>query len=55
MLLNVVTLAYVGFYPLDWLYVSQSFLPATVHLVFFLAVAKILTRTNGPRFHLSSR
>lgn len=42
-LVNVVTLAYVGFYPIDWLYVSREFLPATVHLVFFLAITKILT------------
>jgi transglutaminase-like putative cysteine protease len=40
---NAVTLAYVGFYPLDYLFISRDFLPATVHLVFFLAIAKILT------------
>ncbi len=41
------TLLYAGFYPLDYLYVSESFLRATVHLVFFLAVMKVLTaRTN---------
>src|SRR6266404_4938395 len=41
------TLLYIGFYPLDYLYVSQSFLTATVHLVFFLAVLKVLTaKTN---------
>ena len=43
LLINVVTLAYVGFYPLDYLYISHEFLPATVHLVFFLAITKILT------------
>ena len=37
------TLLYIGFYPLDYLYVSGSFLTATVHLVFFLAVLKVLT------------
>ena len=42
-LINVVTLVYVGFYPLDYLYVSHEFLPATVHLVFFLAITKILS------------
>lgn len=42
-LINVVTLSYVGFYPLDYLYISHEFLPATVHLVFFLAITKILT------------
>lgn len=41
------TLAYVGFFPLDYLYLSRGFVESTVHLVFFLAVAKILTsRTN---------
>ena len=43
----VVTLLYIGFWPLDYLFVSGSFLTATVHLVCFLAVLKILTaKTN---------
>jgi transglutaminase-like putative cysteine protease len=37
------TLLYVGFYPIDYLFVSKEFIPATVHLVFFLAIMKILT------------
>ncbi len=37
------TLAYVGFYPIDYFYVSGAFIPSTVHLVFFVAVVKILT------------
>ena len=37
------TLLYAIFYPLDYAYVSQEFLTSTVHLVFFLAVVKILT------------
>jgi protein-glutamine gamma-glutamyltransferase len=45
-MVNIATLAYIGFYPLDYLYVSKEFLPATVHLVFFLAIAKILTADN---------
>ncbi|MBI3683094.1 MAG: DUF3488 domain-containing protein [Acidobacteria bacterium] len=40
---NALTIAYVGFYPLDYAYISRDFLTATVHLVFFLAVVKILT------------
>ncbi len=40
---NAVTIAYIGFYPIDYLFISGEFLPATVHLVFFLAVVKILT------------
>src|SRR3974390_1016247 len=43
LLINVATLVYVGFYPLDYLFISHEFLPATVHLVFFLAIMKILT------------
>src|SRR5579871_1665601 len=43
----ILTLLYIGFYPIDFQYVSGSFLTATVHMVFFLAVLKLLTaRTN---------
>lgn len=48
---NVVTLAYIAFYPLDWRFVSKDFLDATVHLVFFVAVIKLLT-AETPRDHL---
>src|SRR5579859_4299655 len=41
------TLAYIGFYPIDYFYISDSVLTATVHLLFYLAVMKILTaKTN---------
>lgn len=41
------TFAYIVFYPLDYLYFSQQdFVRATVHLVFFLAVLKILTAST---------
>src|ERR1022692_125560 len=44
---TAVTLAYVGFYPLDYFFISGSFIPSAVHLVFFVAVVKILTaQTN---------
>src|SRR6266853_514028 len=44
---TVLTIAYIGFYPLDYQFVSREFLTATVHLVFFLAIVRILTaRTN---------
>jgi transglutaminase-like putative cysteine protease len=44
---TLITLGYTGFFPLDYLLLSREFLPATVHLVFFLAVMKILTaKTN---------
>lgn len=37
------TLLYLLFYPLDYAFVSRSFVEATVHLVFFVAVVKLLT------------
>ncbi len=48
---TVVTVAYTGFYLLDYFLLSREFLSATVHLVFFLAVMKILTARNN-RDHL---
>ncbi len=47
---NILTLAYVAFYPLDYAYLSHDFLTATVHLVFFLAVVKILTAQTDRDF-----
>ena len=38
-----VAIAYIGFYPIDYFFLSREFLPATIHLVFFLAVFHILT------------
>jgi hypothetical protein len=44
---TAVTLAYVGFYPLDYFFISGAFVPSVVHLVFFVAVVKLLTaKTN---------
>ncbi|HYO80952.1 MAG TPA: DUF3488 and transglutaminase-like domain-containing protein [Bryobacteraceae bacterium] len=40
---TVYTLTYIGFYPLDVLYVSREFVPATVRLVCFLGVIRPLT------------
>ncbi len=46
-LVAAMTLAYILFYPVDYFFVSNSFLTATVHLVCFLAVLKVLTaKTN---------
>ena len=46
-IVTATTLAYIGFYPIDYFYVSGAFIPCTVHLVFFVAVVKILTaKTN---------
>ena len=43
---------YLGFFPLDFYYVSRSFLLATVHMVFFLSVLKLLT-AKTPRDYTS--
>jgi len=40
---KILTVLYIGFYPLDFLYVSRDFLDATIRLVFFVAVIKLLT------------
>ena len=45
------TLGYAGFYPLDCFYLSRDFTVATVHLICFLAVLRILTaRTDRDYF-----
>ena len=40
---GVVALSYIAFFGIDYAFLSRDFLSATVHLVFFLAVMKILT------------
>jgi transglutaminase-like putative cysteine protease len=45
--LNAATLAYIGFYPVDYFYISREFIPATVHLIFFLAVVRVLTASTN--------
>ena len=46
-IVTVLTLAYIGFYPIDYFFLSRAFIPAAIHLVFFVAVVKILTgRSN---------
>ncbi len=42
-IVTLVTLAYIAFYPVDYFYISRAFIPAAIHLVFFVAVVKILT------------
>src|SRR6202165_3792163 len=42
-LVTFLTLAYIAFYPLDYFFLSRGFLESTVHLVFYLAVMKVLT------------
>jgi transglutaminase-like putative cysteine protease len=46
-LMNVITVSYVGFFVVDFFWVSGRLLESTVHLVCFLAVIKVLTaQTN---------
>jgi protein-glutamine gamma-glutamyltransferase len=40
---NLLTLAYIGFFAIDYFVISRSFIPAAIHLVFFVAVVKIVT------------
>ncbi|MBS1857780.1 MAG: DUF3488 domain-containing protein [Acidobacteria bacterium] len=49
--ISATTLAYAGFFVADYLWLSRDFLSATVHLLFFLAVMKILT-ARGNRDYL---
>ena len=47
------TLAYVGFYPRGLFLHLGAFLPSVVHLVFFVAVVKILTGKDQSRLFFS--
>ncbi|MCE5308931.1 MAG: DUF3488 and transglutaminase-like domain-containing protein [Acidobacteriales bacterium] len=40
------TVAYIGFYPIDYFFLTREFLGATVHLVFFVAAMKVLTAAS---------
>ena len=54
-LVVALTLFYVGFFPLDYFFLSRAFIQSTVHLVFFLAVIQILTsRTNRDYFFMAT-
>src|SRR5215471_8337058 len=44
---TILTIAYIGFYPLDYQFLSHDFLTATVHLVFFVAILRILTAKSN--------
>ena len=46
-LTTIVTIAYAGFFVADYFLLSRDFLAATVHLLFFLAVMKILTAKSN--------
>src|SRR5580704_4627026 len=49
-LADALALSFVAFYPLDYLYISGEFLPATVHFIFFLLVSKVLTARSTRDF-----
>src|SRR5947209_6292057 len=51
-LVTALTVAYIGFYPVDYVFLSREFVPATVHLVFFLAVTKLLTANSERDYSL---
>src|SRR5579864_4315775 len=40
---DALAISFIAFYPLDYLYISGTFLPSTLHFIFFLLVCKILT------------
>ena len=46
-IVNLATLIYMLFYAADDMWISRSFIPATVHLVFFLAIVKLLTAVTN--------
>lgn len=51
---SLVALGYSAFFPLDYFFLSHDFLSATIHLVFFLAVMKILTaKTNRDNLYIA--
>ena len=51
-LATVLAVAYIGFFPIDYLYLSREFLPATVHLVFFVASVLVLKARSMRDFRL---
>ena len=51
---TIAAAAYAGFFPIDYFLLTHDFLSSTVHLVFFLAVLKILTaRTNRDNLYIA--
>ncbi|HVO98480.1 MAG TPA: transglutaminaseTgpA domain-containing protein [Bryobacteraceae bacterium] len=51
-LADILAIIFLAFYPLDYLYLSRAFLPATIHLVFFLLICKVLTARTSRDFTL---
>lgn len=51
---TIAALLYAAFFPIDYFLLSHDFLSSTIHLVFFLAVLKILTAsTNRDNFYIA--
>lgn len=48
--ITLATAGYIGFFLVDYFLLSRDLLAATVHLVFFLAVVKVLTSSNNRDF-----
>jgi hypothetical protein len=51
-IINLTTLLYMAVYAVDNAWISRSFIPATVHLVFFLAIIKVLTASTARDYFL---
>jgi hypothetical protein len=49
---TAVTIAYIGFYPVDYLFISHSFLHATARLILFLAAVMALTANTDRQYTL---
>jgi len=47
---SAATLLYIGFYAVDWAFLSRDFLEATLHLACFLAVVKVHAARTGRDF-----
>src|SRR5271168_5015545 len=50
LVVTLLTLLYIAFYPVDYFFISHAFIPAAIHLVFFVAVVKILTASTDRDF-----
>jgi transglutaminase-like putative cysteine protease len=51
---TLLALAYTAFFPIDYFLLSHTLLSAAVHLVFFLAILKLLSaRTNRDNFYIA--
>jgi hypothetical protein len=48
---NLLTLAYVGVYALDYLFISRGFLGATLHLVLFVMVVRLFSARRDRDFY----